>query len=447
MMLLVASAVIGIATAAAQQPASPAAARTPSQASAGGVTFYRDVLPIIRDRCQSCHRAGEIGPMPLGAYDEARPYARAIKQAVVAKKMPPWNVEAPAGKFHNDPSLSPREIDTLVAWADTGAAAGDPGDAPPPRVFAQGWTIGTPDIVFESQPYDVPASGTIEYTYIIVPTGFTEDRWMTAAEVRPGNRAVMHHANVYVREPDSPWLRDYPKGRLFVPEERSARVGLDASTGGGSSGAGASVREQVIAGYIPGRPAKQVPPGYGLLVPAGSDLVFQLHYTTNGKPTKDQTKIGFVFAKSPPAKRVIRIQASNADFVIPPGAASHPVSGTALLGVECELIDAYPHMHFRGKSMALSALFPTGRQEELVNVPRYDFNWQLVYEFSDRLQLPKGTLLRADATFDNSVSNRSNPDPKAAVRWGDQSWEEMMVGFFDVAVPPDTDLRRVVTRQ
>ena len=425
-MLLLASAVLA---AAAQQAATP-------------VTFYRDVLPIVQARCQGCHRAGEIGPMPLGSYDEARPYARAIRQAVAARKMPPWNVGAPAGKFHNDPSLSAREVETLVAWADSGAAAGDPRDAPPPRVFAQGWTIGTPDVVFESQPYDVPASGTIEYTYVIVPTGFTEDRWMTAAEVRPGNRAVMHHGNVYVREPDSPWLRDYPKGTLFVPGERDARVAL-----GGSSSAGASVREQVIAGYIPGRPAKQVPPGYGLLVPAGSDLVFQLHYTTNGKPAKDQTKIGFVFAKSPPARRVIRIQASNADFVIPPGAASHPVSGTALLGVECELIDAYPHMHFRGKSMAISALFPTGRREELVNVPHYDFNWQLVYEFSDRLTLPKGTLLRADATFDNSASNRGNPDPKAAVRWGDQSWDEMMVGFFDVAVPPDTDLRNVIVRQ
>jgi hypothetical protein len=428
---LAASVAVLFQTAAAQQPA-----------SAAGATFYRDVQPILQERCQSCHRAGEIGPMPLGSYDEARPYARAIKQAVVARKMPPWNVDAPAGKFHNDPSLALREIDTLAAWADTGAAAGDVKDAPPPRTFVHGWSIGKPDVVYDAQPYDVPASGTIEYTYLIVPTGFAEDRWMTAAEVRPGNRSVMHHANVYVREPDSSWLRDYPKGKWFVPGERGQRFGL-----GGASSAGASAREQMIAGYIPGRPAKQVPPGYGMLVPAGSDLIFQMHYTTNGTPAKDQTKIGFVFAKAAPTKRVIRIQASNADFVIPPGASSHPVSGTALLGVECELIDAYPHMHYRGKSMALAALFPDGRRESLVDVPRYDFNWQLVYEFSDRLQLPKGTLLRADATFDNSASNRLNPDPKAAVRWGDQSWEEMMVGFFDVAIPPATDLRTVVVRQ
>jgi hypothetical protein len=418
---------------------SQSSAQTVSNTVTGAVTFYRDVLPILQNRCQNCHRLGEIGPMPLGSFDEARPYARAIKQAVISKKMPPWNVAAEPGKFHNDPSLSARELEILAAWADTGAAAGNTQDAPPPRTFAPGWTIGTPDAVFEAQPYDVPTSGTIEYTYLIVSTGFTEDRWMSAAEVRPGNRSVMHHANVYVREPDSTWLRNYPKGEWFVPGERGQRFGL-----GGSSSAGASAREQMIAGYIPGRPARQVPDGYGMLVPAGSDIIFQMHYTTNGTPAKDQTKIGFVFAKSRPGKRVIRIQASNADFVIPPGASSHPVSGTALLGVECELIDAYPHMHFRGKSMALSAVFPAGRDEPLVNVPRYDFNWQLVYEFNSRMTLPKGTLLKADATFDNSPANRMNPDPKSSVRWGDQSWEEMMVGFFDVAVPPDTDLRAVV---
>ncbi len=425
------------------RPAVAAAALLVAQAaSAQTVTFYRDVLPILQNRCQSCHRAGEIGPMPLGTYDEARPYARAIKLATASRKMPPWNVDAPAGRFHNDPTLSARELDTLASWADTGAAAGDSRDAPAPRTFTQGWTIGTPDVVFEAQPYDVPASGTIEYTYLIVPTGFTEDKWMSAAEVRPGNRAVMHHANVYVRERDSQWLRDYPAGRWFVPDERGQRFGL-----GGASSAGASAREQMIAGYIPGRPAKQVPAGYGMLVPAGADLIFQMHYTTNSKPARDQTKIGFVFAKERPSKRVIRIQASNADFVIPPGAASHPVSATALLGVDCELVDAYPHMHYRGRSMSLAALFPGGREQPLVNVPRYDFNWQLVYEFTDRMTLPKGTLLKADATFDNSSSNRLNPDPRAAVRWGDQSWEEMMVGFFDVAVPPDTDLRKVVIRQ
>jgi len=184
-----------------------------------------------------------------------------------------------------------------------------------------------------------------------------------------------------------------------------------------------------------------------MLIPAGSDLVFQLHYTTAGKAASDRTRIGFTFAKSPPRKRVIRIQASNSEFLIPPGAADHAVSGSSTLGVDVELMDAYPHMHFRGKSMTLTAVYPTGEQEELVRVPKYDFFWQLVYEFAKPKQLPKGTLLRADARFDNSSNNPLNPDPAAGVRWGDQSWEEMMVGFFDVAIPPTTDPRSVVARQ
>ncbi len=408
--------------------------------SAQSVTFYRDVLPILQERCQTCHRAGEIGPMPLGNHAEVRPWAKAIRQAIVTRKMPPWNADGPRGKFRNDPSLSQIEIDKLTAWVDGGAPEGNAKDAPPARSFVDGWSIGKPDIVFETpEDYEIPAAGTIEYTYVIVPTGFKEDHWMSAAEVRPSNRAVVHHANVYVREPGSDWLREYPYGGFFVPQEKGQRIGT-----GGSSSAGATVREQMIAGYIPGRPARQVPPGYGMLVPAGSDLVFQLHYTANGKVTRDRTKVGFIFAKNLPEKRVIRIQASNSGFVIPPGAAGYPVSGTAQLGMECELLDAYPHMHLRGQSMTLSASYPTGEHEQLVRVPRYDFNWQLVYELGQPKILPKGTTLRADATFDNSPNNRFNPDAGAEVRWGDQTWEEMMVGFFDVAIPPKTDPTKVL---
>ncbi len=407
------------------------------------VTFYRDVLPILETRCQGCHRQGEVGPMAFGAYDETRPWAKAIKQAVLLGKMPPWYADAPPGKFHNDPRLSQKEIDKLVAWADTGAPAGNPKDAPRAPAFAEGWTIDQPDAIFEiPTPYQVPATGTLEYTYIIVPTGFKENRWVTQAEVRPGNRAIVHHANVYIREPGSNWLREYPMGKLFVPEERGER----AATGGNSS-AGAGVREQVIAGYVPGRPAKQVPDGYAMLIPAGSDLVFQLHYTTNGKATTDSTRIGFVFAKQTPAKRVIRVQASNAGFAIPPGAADYAVSGSAALGVDCELLNVYPHMHLRGKSMALSVVYPTGEREELLRVPHYDFNWQLVYALSKPRILPKGTVLKADATFDNSLTNRFNPNPQATVRWGDQSWDEMMVGFFDLAIPIATDPASVLVGQ
>ncbi len=407
------------------------------------VTFYRDVLPILQARCQGCHRPGEVGPMAFGAYDQTRPWAKAIKQAVLLGKMPPWYADTPPGKFHNDPRLTQQEIAKLASWADNGAPAGDPKDAPRPITFADGWSIDKPDmIVAVPTPFQIPATGTLEYTYVIVPSGFTEDRWITQVEMRPGNRAVVHHANVYIREPGSSWLRDYPIGKLFVPEERGERVGT-----GGSSSAGATVREQVIAGYAPGRPAKQVPDGYAMLIPAGSDLVFQLHYTTNGKATTDITRIGFVFAKGTPSKRVIRVQASNAGFVIPPGAADYPVAGSAKLGVDCELLNVYPHMHLRGKSMTLSAVYPTGEREEFIRVPHYDFNWQLVYALNQPRILPKGTVLKADATFDNSANNRFNPNPAVSVRWGDQSWEEMMVGFFDLAIPVTTDPASVLIAQ
>src|SRR3984885_11098318 len=407
------------------------------------VTYYRDVLPVLQERCQSCHRPGEVGPMAFGAYDQTRPWAKAIKQAVLLGKMPPWYADTPPGRFHNDPRLSRQEIDKLVAWADAGGPAGNPKDAPPLVNFPDGWSIDKPDAIFRSPaPFQIPATGTLEYTYVIVPTGFKEDSWIAQAEVRPGNRAVVHHANVYIREPASNWLREYPMGKLFVPEERGERVGT-----GGSSSAGASVREQVIAGYAPGRPAKQVPDGYAMLIPAGSDLVFQLHYTTNGKPTTDVTHIGFVFAKSAPLKRVIRVKASNAGFVIPAGAPDYPVAGSAALGVDCELLNVYPHMHLRGRSMVLSAVYPTGEREEFVRVPHYDFNWQLVYSLAKPRTLPKGTVLKADATFDNSANNPVNPNPKVSVRWGDQSWDEMMVGFFDIAIPVKTDPASVLVAQ
>jgi hypothetical protein len=410
------------------------------------VTFHRDVLRILQENCQGCHRPGEIGPMPLRTYAEVRPWAKAIKQAVSTRKMPPWFADRSIGKFGNDPSLTQEQIDKLSAWADNGAPEGDAKDAPPARTFAEGWNLGTPDVVFEMpRPYDVPASGTIEYTYVIVPTGFEQDRWITGAEFRPGNRAVMHHATVFVRPPGSNWLRRYPVGQPFVPQEqiRTAATPRPAAT----TNAGAGLLEQAIAGYVPGLPARVLPQGYGMLIPAGSDLVFQLHYTTNGKTATDRSRVGFVTSKNPPAKRVLRVGALDDGFVIPPGASTHPVSGSAVLGMDTELISLSPHMHLRGKSMTQMLIYPTGEREELLRVPRYDFNWQLSYAMSQPKLLPKGTVMRAEATFDNSTNNRFNPDPKAEVRWGDQSWEEMMVGFFILAVPADADLRALVVRR
>jgi hypothetical protein len=415
-------------------------------AQEAGPTFYRDVAPILQERCQSCHRAGEIGPMPLGTYAEVRPFARAIKNAVVTRKMPPWFADPAVGRFHNDPSLSQRQIDVLARWADDGAAAGDPKDAPPPRVFADGWNIGAPDVVLEMpQAYVVPARGTVEYTYVIVPTGFKTDTWVSAAEVRPGDRAVMHHATIFMRPKESSWLRKYPAGQPFVPSEqiRSETTPTPAAT----TNAGAGALDVPIVGYVPGRPAKLLRPGYGILIPAGADLVFQLHYTANGKDTPDRSRVGFLLARERPSMQVLRVAAGNDQFVIPPGADDFAVSGFTALGVDAELIEAYPHMHVRGKSMKLSALYPGGKKEELLNVPRYDFNWQLTYEMTEPKRIPKGTIFRADGTFNNSTSNRFNPDPSKEVRWGDQSWDEMLVGFFQIAVPAGTDPQTIIMRR
>lgn len=406
------------------------------------VTFYKDVFPIFQKNCVGCHRPGEIGPMPLRTYNEVRPWAKAIKQAVILRRMPPWFADRTVGNFRNDPSLSQKEIETLAAWADAGAVEGDPMDAPEPRVFVEGWNIGNPDFVVEMpKAYEIPTSGTIEYTYVIVPTGFQEDRWITGAEYRPENRSVVHHATVWARPPESRWLRQYPKGEFFVPQEqiRTAATPRPAAT----TNAGASPLESRIAGYVPGRPERNLPPGYGMLIPAGSDIVFQLHYTPDGKAAVDRSRVGFVFAKNPPQKRVLSFSAINDAFIIPPGAANHAVSGSGVLGVDVELMEVSPHMHLRGRSMTLSAVYPANEREELLRVPNYDFNWQLLYQLNEAKKLPKGTVLIADGAFDNSPNNPHNPDPKAEVRWGDQSWDEMMAGFFVVAVPVSTNPRTV----
>ena len=268
---------------------------------------------------------------------------------------------------------------------------------------------------------------------------------MTNAEFRPGNRAVMHHATVFVREPGSKWLRSYPIGEAFVPAEQFPTPNTPRPAATTNAGAGAL--DQAIAGYVPGRPPTALPEGYGMLIPAGSDLVFQLHYTSNGTAALDRSKVGFRFVTTPPRYRVFRVSVFEDRFTIPAGAANYTVSGAATLTQDADLIYVSPHMHLRGKSMIQSLELPSGERETLLSVSRYDFNWQLNYYLAAPRKLPKGTILHATGTFDNSTANRANPDPSAAVRWGDQSWEEMMVGFFMVGVPVGTDLRSVVKRE
>ncbi|HUS07235.1 MAG TPA: cytochrome c [Bryobacteraceae bacterium] len=383
------------------------------------VTFHQDVLPVLQKNCQGCHRPGEAAPMSFLTYKDTRPWAKAIREAVVLKKMPPWFADPHVGKFRNDPSLSDAEKATLIRWADSGAPEGDPGQAPAPRRLLEGWNIGEPDRIIEMPlEYAVPASGTIEYTYFIVPTGFAEDKWVQMAEARPGNRKVVHHVIAFVREPGSSWLRDAKPGEPFVP-----RKGGDT----GSLG-------EFLVGYAPGVVPQVLEPGQAKWIRAGSDIVLQMHYTANGRPEKDRTRIGFTFAKQPPAKRVLTLAASNRKFVIPPGAGNHRVDAQVTLQEDSTLLAMIPHMHLRGKSFAFRVVYPTGEIQELLQVPRYSFNWQLSYLPKKPIGLPKGSRIECTAYFDNSANNPDNPNPGAEVRYGDQSWEEMMFGFFDVAV-------------
>lgn len=376
-------------------------------------TFYKDVLPILQAKCQGCHRPGEAAPMSFLTYEQTRPFSAAIRQAVVTKKMPPWGADPAHGKFANDPTLTPAETQTLLAWIDAKSPAGDPKHAPAPRPFIEGWNIGQPDMVVAMpKPYAVPSTGTIEYTRFIIPLNFTEDRWVSAAEVRPGNRAVVHHVIAYLREPGSPWLQGAPAGQPIVKVAKS--------DGGPRSS---------LAGYAPGVPQLPGVDGRARLVKAGTDIVLEMHYTTNGKPAEDLTKVGIVFAKEPPREIISGFSAVEGRFVIPPGAPAHEVTSKWTVPRPVRLTGLTPHMHLRGKDFQYIAKYPTGETEILLKVPRYDFNWQHTYVLAQPKLLPAGTVIECTAHFDNSPNNPFNPDPKSEVRWGDQSWEEMMIGF------------------
>ena len=393
-------------------------------------SFYRDILPILEQHCQGCHRSGEIGPMPLVTYENARSYSLEIANVAAKKKMPPWFADPRYGHFSNDPSLTPEEIQKLAAWADANAPAGDPKDAPLPRQWTDGWNIPQPDVIVRMPtPVALPAHGDVEYTYEIVPAGFKEDKWVQMSEVRPSNRENVHHAVVYIRPPDSKWLRHAPVG---VPFTASDMTDEDSRHGAHWTDS------DILLVYAPGSSPDQWPVGMAKFVPAGSDLVFQMHYTTHGHAASDQTSIGMVFAKQRPAQRVITLQLTNDHFVIPPGADDYRVEARGTLPNDATLLSFFPHMHLRGKQFDYNVVSANGSIETLLRV-NYDFYWQLSYRLAEPRLLKAGTMLQAVALYDNSRGNSHNPDPDASVRWGDQTYDEMMVGFFDVAVRADLD--------
>ncbi|HEX4168743.1 MAG TPA: cytochrome c [Bryobacteraceae bacterium] len=386
-------------------------------------TFSKDVMPILQKDCQTCHRPGEAGPFSMLSYKETRPWAAAMKEAVLTRKMPPWFADPHYGKFSNGHVLSDADIQTIVAWADAKAPEGDPKDLPAPVKWVQGWGIGKPDKVFElPTAFDIPASGVIDYQHVIVPTGFTHDMWVQAAEVRPTDRAVVHHIIAFVREPKSNWFKGQKAGVFFIAPQVKTEEQPDTS----------ALPSDFLVGYAPGQPAEILRPGQAKLIKAGSDIVFQVHYTPNGKATRDQTKLGLVFAKEPPKQRVLTLSATNGTFKIPPGDPDYRVEASFEVGSQVELSGLHPHMHGRGKDFLYKVVYPTGESQTLLSVPHYNWHWQNWYTLEQPILLPKGTKIECTAHFDNSANNPDNADPKKTVLWGEQSWDEMMVGFFNL---------------
>jgi hypothetical protein len=387
-------------------------------------TFTKDVAPILQQHCVTCHRPGEAAPFSMLTYEETKPWAGTIKMVVSQKIMPPWFADARYGHFANERSLSAEEIRTLANWVNAGAQKGAAEDMPPPpKSFIEGWGIPTPDVVFQlPKPFSVPASGVMDYQYVIVPTGFTEDKWVQMLEVRPTDRAVVHHIIAYLREPGSNYFKDQKPGMFFVAPPAKVDEKVDTS----------ALPSDFLVGYAPGQPAEILHPGEGKLIKAGSDIVFEVHYTPNGTATTDQTKLGLVFAKAPPIERVLTLSASNGTFKIPPGDPNYEVDATFSVRKDVKLVGLHPHMHSRGKAFEYRLVFPDGRRETILSVPSYNWHWQLWYNLAEPIDLPQGTKIECTAHFDNSPNNPENPDPTKAVIWGQQSWDEMMVGFFNL---------------
>jgi hypothetical protein len=363
--------------------------------NADNVTFSKDVAPIFYQSCTGCHRPGEVAPMSLLTYKDARPWAKAIREKVVSKEMPPWHADPKHGEWLNDRRISQDAIDKIVAWVDRGAREGDPKDLPPAPKYTEGWRIGKPDETFSIPEQAVPADGVVSYQYLTVPTNFKEDRWITAAEIRSTGHDAVHHVIVFFQEP-------------------------------GTSRAEA----RLLVGFAPGEQPAMYAPGFARKVPAGSNLVFQVHYTPNGAATRDITTVGLIYAKAPVKYAVLTRPILDNRFVIPAGDPNYEVKSTYTFNESAHLYSFMPHMHLRGKDFEYRAVFPDGTSKILLSVPHYDFSWQTYYVTKDPVAVPKGTRIECVAHYDNSTGNKYNPDPTKVVRWGDQTWEEMMIGWL-----------------
>jgi hypothetical protein len=399
------------------------AMQTSAREESVAVTFNKDVLPILQKNCQACHRPGEIGPMSFLSYKDVRPWAKAIKSAVLSRQMPPWFAEPGLSHFANDRTLSDAAIKTLVAWADGGAVEGKPEDAPAPLRFVDGWNI-KPDMVIE-MPLDIPlpATGTINYKSILVKANFPEDRWVIAAEMRAGNAQAVHHMRAIVRPPGSTWMKDAIPGVAY--EAGNPEVGRQAENA------------DLLGKFNPGLGGQD----FALFesakfVPKGSDIVFSMHYTATGKAATDRSKVGLVFSNTPPKYRYYVSDGPTAsNLAIPAGANNAEVVSEMTAQVDTQLVYLQPHMHLRGKDYEVRLISPSGESRTVFRA-KWDFNWQVGYDLEKPIPVPAGTRIMGIAHYDNSANNKFNPDPAKLVFWGNQNWDEMQNCFMGFLVDP-----------
>jgi hypothetical protein len=423
--------------------------------AADSVTFHKDVEPILQANCQSCHRPGQVAPMSLLSYQDVRPWAKAMKTAVLSKQMPPWFADPRFGHFANDRTLKQTDIEAISKWADAGAPEGNPKDAPAAKTWpANGWEI-QPDIIVNGPEFAVPAhpkANVIEWMYVTVPSGIKEDTWITSMEIRPSEPSVTHHICVYFKPHTEDTQYNTP---VWEPKPRDEKGLVPAEAAGGN---GRNLPPSVLKGtggapegcYVPGQYTQDYRPFHAAkLIKGGMDMVFQLHYTPNGKDVVDHPRIGFTVAKAPAERTFITIGTSAPSdakhFAIPPNNPnweSPPMEAEFL--ADAELVTMFPHMHVRGKDMTYTLTFPNGETQTILSVPRYVFNWQLEYDVAQPVKIPKGTRIKVTAHYDNSANNKFNPDPNQTVYYGDMTWEEMMFPFFSVTVDPSVNSKRVV---
>ena len=393
------------------------------------VTFNKDVLPILQKSCQACHRPGEVAPMSLLTYADARPWARAIKNAVVKRQMPPWFADDHSRPFANDKTLSEADVKTIATWVDGGAVEGDAKDRPAPIVFQDGWNI-KPDLIVEMpKDYRVPATGTVNYQNFLVKVNFPEDVWVVAAEMRPGNPRVLHHGRVNVRPPNSSFMKDAIPGEPYETSSLTMR-GEEAV--------------ETLGKFNPGLgPQDFAMFSSAKFVPKGSDLVFNMHYTAIGTETTDRSRVGLVFSKKPPSLRYYMTNGPTAtNLAIPARDANAEIVSELTITEPVKLAYVQPHMHLRGKDYELRVIYPSGQSETVLRA-KWDFNWQQGYEFKEPIALPKGARILGIAHYDNSAANRFNPDPNKLVTWGDQNWDEMQNCFIGVLIDPRLNPDRI----